>query len=194
MLFRSQVQSLLKKAAGLELRMICPLHGPVLKEDLGFYLEKYQIWSSYEPENHGILVAVASIHGNTRAAAEELAQMLRDRGERVEVLDLARTDVSYAVRKAFAWDRLVLAAATYDAGVFPPMEAFLSHLKSKNYQKRTVALVENGTWAPGAAKEMRAAVEAMKQMTVLEPVVTIRSALNEDSRNAMEQLAGKLVG
>ena len=189
-----QVQSLLKKAAGLELRMICPLHGPVLKEDLGFYLEKYQIWSSYEPENHGILVAVASIHGNTRAAAEELAQMLRDRGERGEVLDLARTDVSYAVRKAFAWDRLVLAAATYDAGVFPPMEAFLSHLKSKNYQKRTVALVENGTWAPGAAKEMRAAVEAMKQMTVLEPVVTIRSALNEDSRNAMEQLAGKLVG
>ena len=190
-----QVQSLLKKAAGLDIRMICPLHGPVLREDLGFYLEKYQTWSSYEPEKHGILIAVASIHGNTRAAAEELAKMLRERGEeQVEVLDLTRTDASYAVRKAFAYDRMVLAAATYDAGVFPCMEAFLSHLKSKNYQKRTVALVENGTWAPMAAKAMRAEVESMKQMTVAEPVVTIRSVLNEESRNDMAQLAGNLVG
>lgn len=189
-----QVQALLKKASTLDIQMICPLHGPVLKEDLSFYLEKYNTWSSYEPEEHGVLVAVASIHGNTKAAAEELADKLKELGEtHVEVLDLSRTDVSYAVRKAFCYDRLVLAASTYDGGVFPCMEEFLLHLKAKNYQKRTVALVENGSWAPGAARVMRGILEPMKQITMVEPTVTIRSALNNDSRQVMRELADSLV-
>lgn len=189
-----QVQALLKKASTLDIQMICPLHGPVLKEDLSFYLEKYNTWSSYEPEEHGVLVAVASIHGNTKAAAEELADKLRELGEtHVDVLDLARTDVSYAVRKAFCYDRLVLAASTYDGGVFPCMEEFLLHLRAKNYQKRTAALVENGSWAPGAARVMRGLLESMKQITIVEPTVTIRSALNNDSRQVMRELADKLV-
>lgn len=189
-----QVQALLKKASTLDIRMICPLHGPVLKEDLSFYLEKYNTWSSYEPEEHGVLVAVASIHGNTKAAAEELADKLKELGEtHVEVLDLSRTDVSYAVRKAFCYDRLVLAACTYDGGVFPCMEEFLLHLRAKNYQKRTVALVENGSWAPGAVRVMRGLLESMKQITIVEPTVTIRSALNNDSRQVMRELADKVV-
>jgi len=189
-----QVQALLKKAAGLDIRMICPLHGPVLKEDLGFYLGKYKTWSSYEPEAHGVLIACASIHGNTAKAAEELAKMLKDRGEeQVEVMDLARTDVSYGVRKAFFYDRIVAASATYDGGLFPAMENFLHHLRAKNYQKRTVGLVENGTWAPLAAKTMRTMFEGMKQIHVVEPAVTIRSALDESSRKAMEELADRLV-
>ncbi|MCI8517388.1 MAG: FprA family A-type flavoprotein [Hungatella sp.] len=192
--YGAQVQALLKKAAALDIQMICPLHGPVLKEDLGYYLDKYQIWSSYEPEQKGVLIASASIHGNTLAAAGELADMLRGRGEEcVEVLDLTRTDVSYGVRKAFFYDRVVLACATYDGGLFPCMEEFLAHLKSKNYQKRTVALVENGTWAPGAVRAMRGMLESMKQITIPEPAVTIRSALNEDSRRALEELAEVLV-
>ncbi len=189
-----QVQAVLKKAAGLDIRMICPLHGPVLKEDLGFYLEQYQIWSSYEPEERGVLIACASIHGNTASAAMELAQMLKDRGEtKVEVVDLTRTDVSYAVRKAFYYDRVVAASATYDGGLFPAMESFLEHLRAKNYQKRTVGLVENGTWAPLAAKTMRTMFEGMKQIRVVEPAVTIRSCLKEESRKVMWELADKLV-
>lgn len=189
-----QVQALLKKAAGLDIRMICPLHGPVLKENLGFYLEKYKTWSSYESEGRGVLIAYASIHGNTAKAAEELARMLKEKGEsQVEVVDLARTDVSYAVRKAFYYDRIVAAAATYDGGLFPAMENFLHHLRAKNYQKRTVGLVENGTWAPLAAKAMRTMFEGMKQVDVAEPAVTIRSALDDGSRKSMEQLADRLV-
>lgn len=193
--YGTQVQALLKKAAGLDIQMICPLHGPVLKENLGFYLKKYDTWSSYEPEEHGVLVAAASIHGNTLTAAREMAQMLKEKGEdHVEVVDLARTDVSYAVRKAFCYDRMVLASATYDGGLFPCMEEFLLHLKAKNYQKRTVALVENGTWAPGAAKAMRGLLESMKQITVVEPAVTIRSVLNDEGRKVMAEIAGQLAG
>ncbi len=188
-----QVQAVLKKAAGLDIRAICPLHGPVLKEDLGFYLEKYRIWSSYEAEDDGVLVAYGSIHGNTAKAAGELADLLKSRGEsQVEVVDLARTDVSLAVRKAFYYDRIVAAAATYDGGMFPAMESFLEHLRAKNYQKRTVGLVENGTWAPVAAKAMRTMFEGMKQILVVEPAVTIRSALDQDSRKALENLADVL--
>lgn len=188
-----QVQAVLKKAAGLDIRIICPLHGPVLKEELGFYLEQYRIWSSYEPEERGVLIACASIHGNTARAAMELAQMLKDRGEtKVEVVDLTRTDVSYAVRKAFYYDRVVAASATYDGGLFPAMESFLEHLRAKNYQKRTVGLVENGTWAPLAAKTMRTMFEGMKQIRVVEPAVTIRSCMSEDSRKVMGELADKL--
>ena len=187
-----QVQGLLKKASGLDIRMICPLHGPILKENLGYYIDKYQTWSTYQPEKHGVMVAYASIHGNTAQAAEEMAEMLRTNGEEVEVFDLSRTDVSLAVRKAFYYDRLVLAAATYDGGVFPCMEEFLLHLKSKNFQKRTVGLMENGSWAPLAGKIMRGILEPMKDVHVLEQVVTIKSAVHDDTREVMKAMADAL--
>ena len=189
-----QVQGLLKKASALDIAVICPLHGPILKDDLAFYLEKYQIWSTYQPEQKGVLVAYASVHGNTAHAAELLAQMLRQKGEEhVEVMDLARTDRSVAVRKAFFYDRMVVAAATYDGGLFPCMEEFLLHMKSKGFQKRTVGIMENGSWAPMAGKAMRAILETMKQITFAEPTVTIKSAVHEDTKQQMEALAEALV-
>ena len=189
-----QVQGLLKKASALDIAVICPLHGPILKDDLAFYLEKYQIWSTYQPEQKGVLVAYASVHGNTAHAAELLAQMLRQKGEEhVEVMDLARTDLSVAVRKAFFYDRMVVAAATYDGGLFPCMEEFLLHMKSKGFQKRTVGIMENGSWAPMAGKAMRAILETMKQITFAEPTVTIKSAVHEDTKQQMEELAEALV-
>ena len=189
-----QVQGLLKKASALDIAVICPLHGPILKDDLAFYLEKYQIWSTYQPEQKGVLVAYASVHGNTAHAAELLAQMLRQKGEEhVEVMDLARTDMSVAVRKAFFYDRMVVAAATYDGGLFPCMEEFLLHMKSKGFQKRTVGIMENGSWAPMAGKAMRAILETMKQITLAEPTVTIKSAVHEDTKQQMEALAEALV-
>lgn len=188
-----QVQALLKKAAALDIEIICPLHGPVLRDNLSYYVEKYQAWSSYQPEAKGVLVAYASIHGNTAAAARQQAELLKEQGvEQVEVMDLARCDMSVAVRKAFYYDRLVVAAATYDGGVFPCMEEFLLHLKSKNYQKRTVGLMENGSWAPLAAKAMKGILETMKDITVAEPVVTIKSTVNTDSAAAMKELANAL--
>lgn len=188
-----QVQALLKKAAALDIEVICPLHGPVLRDNLNYYIEKYQTWSSYQPEEKGVLVAYASIHGNTAKAAMQQAELLKARGvEQVELIDLSRCDMSVAVRKAFYYDRLVLAAATYDGGVFPCMEEFLHHLKSKNYQKRVVGLMENGSWAPLAAKAMRGILETMKELTVAEPVVTIKSTVNDDSMTAMEELAAAL--
>ncbi|MCD8224318.1 MAG: FprA family A-type flavoprotein [Clostridiales bacterium] len=193
--YGAQVQALLKKAAALDIGMICPLHGPVLKENLEHYIGKYQTWSSYEPEVHGVLVAFASIHGHTAEAAEKMAELLRAAGEEhVEALDLARTEVSLAVRKAFYYDRIVLAACTYDGGVFPCMEEFLLHLKTKNWQKRKVGLIENGSWAPMAAKVMRGILEPMKAIEIAEPVVTIKSALNAASLEAMKQLAAAIVG
>ena len=189
-----QVQGLLKKASALDIAVICPLHGPILKDDLAFYLEKYQIWSTYQPEQKGVLVSYASVHGNTAHAAELLAQMLRQKGEEhVEVMDLARTDMSVAVRKAFFYDRMVVAAATYDGGLFPCMEEFLLHMKSKGFQKRTVGIMENGSWAPMAGKTMRAILETMKQITFAEPTVTIKSAVHEDTKQQMEMLAEALV-
>ena len=187
-----QVQGLLKKASGLDIRMICPLHGPILKENLGYYIDKYQTWSTYQPEKHGVMVAYASIHGNTAQAAEEMAELLRANGEEVEVFDLSRTDVSLAVRKAFYYDRMVLAAATYDGGVFPCMEEFLLHLKSKNFQKRTIGLMENGSWAPLSGKIMRGILEPMKDVHVLEQVVTIKSAVHDDTREVMKAMADAL--
>lgn len=189
-----QVQGLLKKASALDIAVICPLHGPILKDNLAFYLEKYQIWSTYQPEQKGVLVAYASVHGNTAHAAELLAQMLRQKGEEhVEVMDLARTDMSVAVRKAFFYDRMVVAAATYDGGLFPCMEEFLLHMKSKGFQRRTVGIMENGSWAPMAGKAMRAILETMKQITLAEPTVTIKSAVHEDTKQQMEALAEALV-
>lgn len=188
-----QVQALLKKAAALDIRTICPLHGPVLTGDLTPYLALYQTWSTYQPEApEEILVASASIHGNTRAAAHLLADKLRARGAAVTELDLARVDVSYAVEEAFRCGKLALACATYDGFLFPPMESFLTHLKTKNFQQRTVALMENGTWAPMAAKLMRAQVEAMKGVTICETVVTLRSAVNAAAEAQMDKLANEL--
>lgn len=189
-----QVQALLKKASALDIRMICPLHGPVLSENLDFYLEKYQTWSSYEPEDKGVLIAYASIHGNTGKAAEKLAALLREKGvEKVVVMDLSRADIAEAVEDAFRYDRMVLAAATYDAGIFPCMDSFIARLKSKNYQKRTVGLMENGSWAPMAGKIMKESLSQMKEITIAEPVVSIKSTLNEASEEQLELLAQALV-
>ena len=188
--YGAQVQALLKKAATLDIKMICPLHGPILKENLAFYNDKYNIWSSYEPEDEGVFVAYASIHGNTAEAAKEFVEMLRKNGaEKVVIADLSREDMAEAVEDAFRYSKLVVAAASYDAGVFPCMEDFLHHLKAKNYQKRTVGIIENGSWAPSAAKQMRAILEEMKNITICEPVVTIKSTLNETSRKELEALA-----
>ena len=189
-----QVQGLLKKAAALDIQVICPLHGPVLKENLGFYIDKYNTWSSYAPEDQGILIAYASVHGNTGAVAEKLADMLREMGApKVVVSDLAREDMAEVIEDAFRYDRIVLASVTYDAGLFPAMESLLARLKSKNYQKRTAGLIENGSWAPMAGKLMREALAGMKEITVLEPVVTVKSTLNTESEAQLRTLAEALL-
>lgn len=189
-----QVQNLLKKAAELDIQTICSLHGPVLKENLGYYIEKYNIWSSYAPEEEGVLVAYASIYGNTKKAALQLAEMLKSAGvEKVSVTDLARDDMAEALEDAFRYDRMVLAASTYDGGIFPFMEEFLLHLKGKNYQKRTVGLIENGSWAPASGKQMRAILDGMKNITVAEPMVTMKSAMNDNAMEQMEALVKALV-
>ena len=174
--YGAPVQVLLKKIADLDIRVIAPLHGPVLSENLQFYIDKYHTWSSYEPEDKGVFIAVASIHGHTLEAAEMMAEKLRARGVKVAMSDLSREDIAEAVEDAFRYDRLLLAAASYDGGVFTPMEFFLSRLKHKNYQKRRVAILENGTWAPTAAKTIRKTISEMSNVTLVEPVVTIRSA------------------
>ena len=191
--YGAQVQMLLKKAAGLDIQTICPLHGPVLKENLAYYIGKYQTWSSYEPEDKGVFIAYASVYGNTGEAAKLLAEELEKVGEeKVSVCDLAREDMAEAVEDAFRYDRIVLAAATYDGGVFPPMEEFLHHLKAKNYQKRKAALMENGSWAPMAAKQMRAVLETMKEIEIAEPVVSVRSTLSDANREEIKKLAEAL--
>lgn len=189
-----QVQALLKKAAGLEIDAICPLHGPVLTENLKYYIDKYQIWSSYEPEDEGVLIACASIYGHTMKAAEKMKEILDQKGaKKVVIADLARDDLHEAVEDAFRYSHLVLAAASYDASVFPPMEDFLHRLKAKNYQKRTVGIIENGSWAPTAAKSMKALMEGMKAVTFAETVVTIKSALNAENLSQLETLADELL-
>lgn len=189
-----QVQALLKKASALEIQAICPLHGPVLKENLGYYIDKYNTWSSYTPEDQGILIAYASIHGNTAAAAKKLGDMLQEMGApKVVVSDLAREDMAEVIEDAFRYDKIVLASVTYDAGLFPCMESLLSHLKSKNYQKRTAGLIENGSWAPMAGKLMKDALAGMREITVLEPVVSIKSTLNASSEEQLRALAEALM-
>ena len=192
--YGAQVQALLKKAATLDIQMICPLHGPILKEDLGYYIGKYDIWSKYEPEDEGVFIAYASIHGNTAKAAKKLAEMLAEKGaKRVAIADLTRDDMAEAVEDAFRHSKLVVASSTYDGGLFPCMEDFLLHLKAKNYQKRTVAMMENGSWAPMAAKKMREYFEGMKEITLCEPVVTIKSTMKDETAKVMEELAEHLV-
>lgn len=189
-----QVQALLKKLAGLEIKMICPLHGPILKENLAFYIQKYDIWSSYEPEDDGVLIAYASIHGNTADSAHELAQILEEKGAKKVVLtDLARDDMAEAIEDAFRYDKVILASSSYNFGVFPPMEQFLRHLAGKNYQNRKVGIVENGTWAPTAGKCMKEIVETMKNITICDTMVTIRSRLNEESRTKLKELAEEIL-
>ena len=186
------VQMLLKKAAGLDIAMICPLHGPVLKDDLSFYLDKYNTWSSYTPEDQGVVVAYASMHGNTKEAAVYIAEQLRAAGEKVIVFDLSRDDVSYAVEAAFRLDRMVLAAPTYDGGLFPCVEDFLNHLKAKNFQNRRIALVENGSWGPMAAKKMREILDTMKNLTICDTTVTIRSAMKEADKETIAKMLEEL--
>ena len=188
--YGAPVQTLLKKASSLEIATICPLHGPILKENLGYYLDIYNTWSSYAPEDKGILVAYASIHGNTGEAANRLADILREKGaEKVVVSDLAREDMAEVIEDAFRYDRMIVAAASYDGGVFPCMQDFLHHLQSKAYQNRKVGILENGSWAPTAAKAMRGVLESLKNVEIAEPVVTIRSTLKDSDIPALEQLA-----
>ena len=188
--YGAPVQALLKKAAGLDIQTICPLHGPVLNENLEYYINMYDTWSSYKPENKGVLVAYASIHGNTGKAAEKFGEMLRAKGvEKVVVSALAREDMAEVIEDAFRYDRMVLAAASYDGGVFPCMQDFLHHLQSKGYQNRTVGIIENGSWGPTAGRTMKAILEPMKNVTIVEPMVTIRSTMKETDLPAMEQLA-----
>lgn len=185
-----QVSNLLKKAEALDIQMICPLHGPVLKDNIDYYIRKYKIWASYDADKEGVLIAYASIYGNTKEAALKLAEYVRGCGEkRVVLMDLTRVDVSVALSDAFRYDHMVLAGVTYDGGLFPCMETFLEHLKAKNYQRRTVGFIENGTWAPQAAKLMRQRLEEMKGMEFVEPVVSIRSHATEENLLQLKELA-----
>ena len=191
--YGNQVQAVLKKAAALNIKTICPLHGPVLAENLGYYIDKYNTWSSYTPEDKGVLIAFGTMHGNTAKAAEVLKQKLTAAGvEKVVASDLVRDDMAEVIEDAFRYDRMVIMAPTYDAGLFPAMEDFLNHLKAKNYSNRKVGIVENGTWAPMAAKKMAEIVSTFKNVTLAETVVTIKSALNADSEAALDKLVAEL--
>lgn len=191
--YGAPVQALLKKAATLDIQTICPLHGPILKEDLGYYIGKYMTWSSYEPEDEGVLVACASIHGNTKKAAEKMVEILKGKGVKVAFTDLTRDDMAEAIEDAFRYSKLVIAAASYDGGVFPPMEDFLNRLGHKAYQKRKVGIIENGSWAPVAAKSMKAILDTMKDLTVCDTVVSIKSTMKDADVAAMNALADELL-
>ena len=193
--YGSPVQTLLKKAATLDIQTICPLHGPILKENLPYYIGKYQTWSSYEPEDKGVLVACASIHGNTKAAAEKVVNLLQEAGAaKVTFTDLSRDDMAEAIEDAFRYDSLVLCAASYDGGVFPPMEDFLNRLSHKAFQKRKVGIIENGSWAPCAAKSMKAILDTMKNLEICDKVVTIKTTMKDADVEHMKELAKEIVG
>lgn len=193
--YGSPVQTLLKKAATLDIQTICPLHGPILKENLPYYIGKYQTWSSYEPEDKGVLVACASIHGNTKAAAEKMVNLLQEAGAaKVAFTDLSRDDMAEAIEDAFRYDSLVLCAASYDGGVFPPMEDFLNRLAHKAFQKRKVGIIENGSWAPCAAKSMKAILDTMKNLEICDKVVTIKTTMKDADVEHMKELAKEIVG
>ena len=193
--YGAQVQALLKKAATLDIACICPLHGPILKENLGYYIGLYDTWSKYEVETEGIFVAYASIHGGTKKVAEKLAEILREKGApKVSIADLCRDDMAEAVEDAFRMGKLVVAAASYDADVFPPMHDFLHHLKLKAYQKRRVGIIENGSWAPCAGRVMKGMLESMKEIEIVEPMVTIRSTMKQADIPALEALADAMLG
>lgn len=192
--YGAQVQALLKKAATLDIACICPLHGPILKENLGYYIGLYDTWSKYEVETEGVFIAYASIHGGTKKAAEKMAEILRAKGApKVSIADLCRDDMAEAVEDAFRMDKLIVAAASYDADVFPPMYDFLHHLKLKAYQKRRVGIIENGSWAPCAGRVMKGMLETMKDIEIVEPMVTIRSAMKQGDIPALEALADAML-
>lgn len=191
--YGQQVQALLKKASGLDIQMICPLHGPILNDNLSYYLSKYDIWSKYEPEDEGVFIAYASIHGNTAKAAKKLYEILKEKGAKVSIADLSRDDMAEAVEDAFRYSKLVVASATYDAGLFPCMEDFLNHLKAKNYQNRIAAVIENGSWAPMAGKHIKNAFETMKNITVIQPEITIKSTVKSSTVEELKKLADKLL-
>ena len=189
-----QVQSLLNKIANLDIRMICPLHGPILKNNLGYYIDKYKTWSSYEPEEDGVFIACSSIYGNTLDAANILAELLKENGEKgVVVFDLARGDWAEAIANAFKYSKLVVAASSYNAGLVPPMEHFLRRLKDRNYQKRTVGIIENGSWAPSAGKCMKNILNEMKDINIVEPMITIKSRMKEENMEQMRELVANLM-
>ena len=189
-----QVQTVLKKLAGIEIKTICPLHGPILKENLEYYIKKYDVWSSYKPEDDGVFIAYASIHGNTAEVAHEMKKILEEKGaKKVAITDLAREDFAEAIEDAFRYDKIILAASSYNMGVFPPMESFLRQLASKNYQNRKVGLIENGTWAPSAGKCMKEIIENMKNISICDNMVTIKSRLNEETRNKLIDLAEEIL-
>ncbi len=193
--YGKQVQDLLKKAATLDIQMICPLHGPILKENLGHYIEKYDIWSSYKPEDDGVFIACASIYGNTLEAAQKLKEILEEKGAKKVVLtDLTREDMAEAVEDAFRYDKVVLAASSYNAGVFVPMEQFLNKLKERNYQNRKIAIIENGSWAPSANKTMKNILQEMKNIDIIQKSVTIKSTMKQENIAQMEELADCLLG
>ena len=193
--YGAPVQTVLKKAATLDIQKIFPLHGPMLTENLGYYIGKYDTWSKYEPEDKGIFIAYASIYGHTKAAAEKLKEILEKKGApKVAITDLARDDMAEAVEDAFRYDRLVLASVTYDGDIFPAMETFIAHLRSKTYQNRKVGFIENGSWAPIAAKKMKTAMEGFKNITFIENAVTIKSAMKDSDITQLEKLADELLG
>lgn len=192
--YGAQAAALLKKAAGLDIQKICPLHGPILQENLAYYIGKYQVWSSYEAEDDGVFVAYASIHGNTAKAAKKLGEVLEAKGaKKVVVSDLSREDMAEAIEDAFRYDKIVVACATYDGGLFPVMQDFLYHLGHKNFQNKKVAFMENGSWAPVANRKMREAFEKMKNMTLCDNMVTIKSTMKEADVAQMEALADELL-
>lgn len=192
--YGAQVQSVLKKAAALDINIICPLHGPVLSEDLGHYIEKYDIWSSYKPESEGVMIAYTSVYGHTKKAAERLADMLRAKGSpKVVVTDLAREDIAEAIEDAFRYGKLVLATTTYNSDIFPFMKHFIDGLTERGYRNRTIGLIENGSWAPVAAKVMRDKFASSKNITILETTVRIKSALKAESEAQLAQLADELL-
>lgn len=192
--YGAPIQALLKKAAGLDVAYICPLHGPVLSENLGYYIGMYDTWSSYKPENEGVLIAYASIHGNTAKVAEKLGEMLKEKGvPKVVVSDLAREDMAEVIEDAFRYDRMIVAAASYDGGVFPCMQDFLHHLQSKAYQNRKVAIVENGSWAPTAGRVMKSILETMKNVEIVDQMVTIRSTMKVEDMESLNRLVDAMV-
>ena len=186
------VQALLKKASTLDIKMICPLHGPILKDNLGYYIDKYQIWSSYQSEDEGVLVASASIHGNTKEVALKVVDLLKEKGVKVAFTDLTRDDMAEAVEDAFRYSKMILAGATYDGGVFSPMEDFLHRLQHKGYQNKTVGLIENGSWAPLANKVMKDMLTPMKNITICENTVTIKSTYKDENQEAINQLVEEI--
>lgn len=187
--FGAQVQALLKKASNLDIKMICSLHGPILKENLEYYINKYDIWSSYKTEDSGILIAYNSIHGNTEEAVLKLAQMLKENGEeKVVVSNLAREDMAEVLEDAFRYDRMIMASPTYDMSLFPDTEKFLRRLKHKNYQNRKVAIIQNGSWAPASGKLMKDLFSEMKNIEIVEPMVTIKTRMTEETEKQMEEL------